>query len=46
MSCAARPPEDNAELAALDVLRHLEGFGTPASLKRRVGVWSHDPALD
>ncbi|MFD6949581.1 MULTISPECIES: hypothetical protein [unclassified Nocardiopsis] len=33
-------------LAALDVLRHLGGFGTPAALNRRVGVWSHDPALD
>lgn len=68
----ARPPEDDAELAALvaringryqapsngpvnmlasslaalDVLRHLGGFGTPASLNRRVGVWSHDLTLD
>ena len=35
-----------SSLAALDVLRHLGGFGTPASLDRRVGVWSHELALD
>ncbi|WP_160050166.1 MULTISPECIES: TOMM precursor leader peptide-binding protein [unclassified Nocardiopsis] len=35
-----------SSLAALDVLRHLGGFGTPASLNRRVGVWSHDLTLD
>jgi hypothetical protein len=35
-----------SSLTALDVLRHLGGFGTPASLNRRVGVWSHDLALD
>lgn len=35
-----------SSLAALDVLRHLGGFGTPASLNRRMGVWSHDLALD
>lgn len=35
-----------SSLAALDALRHLGGFGTPASLNRRVGVWSHDLALD
>jgi bacteriocin biosynthesis cyclodehydratase domain-containing protein len=35
-----------SSLAALDVLRHLGGFGTPASLNRRVGVWSHDLAFD
>lgn len=35
-----------SSLAALDVLRHLGGFGTPASLNRRVAVWSHDLALD
>lgn len=71
-SLTARPPEDEAELAALvsrvngryqapsngpvnmlasslaalDALRHLGGFGTPASLNRRVGVWSHDLTLD
>lgn len=35
-----------SSLAALDALRHLGGFGTPASLNRRVGVWSHELALD
>ncbi|WP_306370978.1 ThiF family adenylyltransferase [Nocardiopsis sp. CC223A] len=35
-----------SSLAALDVLRHLGGFGVPASLNRRVGVWSHDLSLD
>ncbi len=35
-----------SSLAALDALRHLGGFGTPASLNRRVGVWSHDLTLD
>ncbi len=35
-----------SSLAALDVLRHLGRFGTPASLNRRVGVWSHDLTLD
>ncbi|MEV2276262.1 ThiF family adenylyltransferase [Nocardiopsis sp. NPDC049922] len=33
-------------LAALDVLRRLGGFGVPASLNRRVGVWSHELTLD
>lgn len=35
-----------SSLAALDALRHLGGFGIPASLNRRVGVWSHDLELD
>ncbi|WP_369800918.1 hypothetical protein [Nocardiopsis sp. NRRL B-16309] len=35
-----------SSLAALDVLRHLGGFGEPASLNRRVGVWTHDLTLD
>jgi bacteriocin biosynthesis cyclodehydratase domain-containing protein len=35
-----------SSLAALDVLRHLGGFGEPASLNRRMGVWTHDLALD
>ncbi|SHK55308.1 Molybdopterin or thiamine biosynthesis adenylyltransferase [Nocardiopsis flavescens] len=35
-----------SSLAALDALRYLGGFGTPASLNRRMGVWSHDLMLD
>ncbi|MDT0329282.1 HesA/MoeB/ThiF family protein [Nocardiopsis lambiniae] len=35
-----------SSLAVLDVLRYLGGFGTPSSLNRRVGVWSHDLTLD
>ena len=35
-----------SSLAALDVLRHLGGFGEPTSLNRRVGVWTHDLTLD
>ncbi|MFY7070091.1 TOMM precursor leader peptide-binding protein [Nocardiopsis changdeensis] len=35
-----------SSLAALDVFRYLGGFGVPASLDRRVGVWSHDLSLD
>ncbi|MFL1381508.1 TOMM precursor leader peptide-binding protein [Nocardiopsis protaetiae] len=35
-----------SSLAALDALRYLGGFGTPAALNRRVGVWSHDLSLD
>ncbi|WP_436889738.1 HesA/MoeB/ThiF family protein [Nocardiopsis dassonvillei] len=35
-----------SSLAALDALRYLGGFGIPASLNRRVGVWSHDLTLD
>ncbi|MFI6576368.1 HesA/MoeB/ThiF family protein [Nocardiopsis sp. NPDC050513] len=35
-----------SSLAALDVLRHLGGFGEPASLNRRMGVWTHELALD
>lgn len=34
-----------SSLAALDVLRHLGGFGVPASLNRRMGVWSHDMSV-
>lgn len=36
----------SASLAGLDVLKHLGGFGTPQSLNRRVGVWTHDLRLD
>jgi len=35
-----------SSLAALDVLRYLGGFGVAASANRRLGVWSHDLALD
>lgn len=35
-----------SSLASLDVLRHLGGFGVPASRNRRMGVWTHDLALD
>ncbi|GAA1467135.1 ThiF family adenylyltransferase [Nocardiopsis exhalans] len=35
-----------SSLAALDALRHLGGFGVPASRNRRMGVWTHDLALD
>ncbi|MEU0237528.1 ThiF family adenylyltransferase [Nocardiopsis sp. NPDC006198] len=35
-----------SSLAALDVLRYLGGFGAPAALNRRMGVWSHDLSLD
>ncbi|GAA1448910.1 ThiF family adenylyltransferase [Nocardiopsis tropica] len=35
-----------SSLAALDALRHLGGFGVPASLNRRMGVWSHELMLD
>lgn len=34
-----------SSLAALDVLRHLGRFGVPASLNRRMGVWSHDLSI-
>ncbi|WP_444960407.1 hypothetical protein [Nocardiopsis sp. M1B1] len=35
-----------SSLAALDVLHQLGGFGAPASLNHRVGVWSDDLTLD
>ena len=34
-----------SSLTALDVLRHLGGFEVPASLNRRMGVWSHDLSI-
>ena len=34
-----------SSLAALDVLRHLGGFGVPAALNRRMGVWSHELSI-
>ena len=34
-----------SSLAALDVLRHLGGFGVPASLNQWMGVWSHDLSI-
>jgi bacteriocin biosynthesis cyclodehydratase domain-containing protein len=34
-----------SSLAALDVLRHLGGFGVPAALNRRMGVWSHEVSV-
>lgn len=35
-----------SSLASMDVLRHLGGFGVPASRNRRMGVWTHDLTLD
>jgi molybdopterin-synthase adenylyltransferase len=35
-----------SSLAGLDVLRFLGGFGAPRALNRRVGLWTHDLAVD